>query len=161
MFPFGLSKKCIGVVLKLPNDCYRLVVKGASEILLGHASAIAHFDTLETEPLSDEHRQTLNGTINEYAERSLRTIGLVHHDFQQWPPASDTLTESDSVDFVSLLHDLPFFGLVGIQDPVRPGVPEAVRKAKKAGVSVRGSLVTIWKLHERSQPSARYIQTVV
>ena len=32
---------------------------------------------------------------------------------------------------------LTFLGVVGIQDPVRPGVPEAVRKAQHAGVVVR------------------------
>lgn len=41
------------------------------------------------------------------------------------------------MDFVSLLRDLTFFGVVGIQDPIRPGVPDAVRRAKHAGVTVR------------------------
>ncbi|KAF1845542.1 calcium-translocating P-type ATPase [Cucurbitaria berberidis CBS 394.84] len=137
MFPFDSSKKCMGAVIKLQNGGYRLVVKGASEILLGFSSAVAHFGTLETESLSEARRQSLLDTINEYASRSLRTIGLVYHDFQQWPPANAELTEGGSVNFGSLLHDLTFFGVVGIQDPVRPGVPEAVRKAQGAGVTVR------------------------
>jgi Ca2+-transporting ATPase len=137
MFPFDSAKKCMGAVVKLQNGRYRLVVKGASEILLSFASAFAHFETLETEPLSEEHRQGLTDTINEYANRSLRTIGLVYRDFPQWPPANAALTDGGSVDFASLLCDFTFFGLVGIRDPVRPGVPEAVRKAQKAGVTVR------------------------
>ena len=137
MFPFDSSKKCMGAVVKLQDGSYRLVVKGASEILLSFATAFAHFDTLETERLSDDRRQSLIDTINEYANRSLRTIGLVYRDFQQWPPANAELTEGGSVAFASLLRDLTFFGVVGIQDPVRPGVPEAVRKAQKAGVTVR------------------------
>jgi Ca2+-transporting ATPase len=137
MFPFDSAKKCMGAVVKLQDGNYRLVVKGASEILLSFASTFAHFGTLESEPLSEEHRQVLNAAIDEYANRSLRTIGLVYRDFQQWPPVNAALTEGGSVDFASLLRDLTFFGLVGIQDPVRPGVPEAVRKAQKAGVTVR------------------------
>jgi Ca2+-transporting ATPase len=137
MFPFDSSKKCMGAVVKLQDGGYRLVVKGASEILLSFASAFAHFDTLETEILSVDRRQSLIDTINEYANRSLRTIGLVYRDFQQWPPVDAELTEGGSVAFASLLRDLTFFGVVGIQDPVRPGVPEAVRKAQKAGVTVR------------------------
>ncbi|KAI4673508.1 uncharacterized protein J4E84_011034 [Alternaria hordeiaustralica] len=137
MFPFDSAKKCMGAVVRLPNGHYRLVVKGASEILLSFASAFAHFESLETESLSQEHRQVLTEAINAYANRSLRTIGLVYRDFEQWPPVNATLTEGGSVDFASLLRDLTFFGLVGIQDPVRPGVPEAVRKAQKAGVTVR------------------------
>ncbi|KAF2831086.1 calcium-translocating P-type ATPase [Ophiobolus disseminans] len=137
MFPFDSGKKCMGAVIKLKNGGHRLVVKGASEILLGFASAYAQFNTLETESMSENHRQSLIDTINEYANRSLRTIGLVYHDFQQWPPANAEYTEGGSVEFSSLLHDLTFFGIVGIQDPVRPGVPEAVRKAQGAGVTVR------------------------
>jgi Ca2+-transporting ATPase len=137
MFPFDSGKKCMGAVIKLKSGGYRLVVKGASEILLGFASSFAHFDTLEKETMSDSHRQALLDTINDYASKSLRTIGLVYDDFEQWPPANAQLTEGGSVDFSSLLHDLTFFGLVGIQDPVRPGVPEAVRKAQGAGVTVR------------------------
>tara|TARA_R110002003_G_scaffold589_16_gene20712 strand:- start:8860 stop:10014 length:1155 start_codon:yes stop_codon:yes gene_type:complete len=137
MFPFDSGKKCMGAVIKLKSGGYRLVIKGASEILLGFASSFAHFDTLEKETMSDAHRQALLDTINDYASKSLRTIGLVYDDFEQWPPANAQLTEGGSVDFSSLLHDLTFFGLVGIQDPVRPGVPEAVRKAQGAGVTVR------------------------
>ncbi|KAI2478857.1 Calcium-transporting ATPase [Pyrenophora tritici-repentis] len=136
-FPFDSGKKCMGAVVKVQGGTYRLVVKGASEILLGFSSIFAHFDTLETEPLSSELRAMLTDTINEYANKSLRTIGFVYRDFPQWPPADAELTEGGSVDFASLLKDLTFFGVVGIQDPVRPGVPEAVRKAQKAGVTVR------------------------
>ena len=137
MFPFDSGKKCMGAVIKLDNGVYRLVVKGASEILLSFASFTSRFDTLEAEPMSDDRRQGLTDTINEFANRSLRTIGIVYRDFQQWPPVNAGLTEGGSVDFASLLRDLTFFGVVGIQDPVRPGVPDAVRKAQKAGVTVR------------------------
>ncbi|RYN76175.1 Calcium-transporting ATPase 2, partial [Alternaria tenuissima] len=136
-FPFDSAKKCMGAVVKLLNGRYRLVVKGASETLLDRASNIADFETLEAQLLSEEHRQVLTDTIKAYGNRSLRTIGLVYRDFTEWPPDKETLPDGSSVDFVSLLRDLTFFGLVGIQDPVRPGVPEAVRKAQKAGVTVR------------------------
>ncbi|KAL6702501.1 plasma membrane calcium [Coniothyrium glycines] len=137
MFPFDSGKKCMGAVLRLPNGQHRLVVKGASEILLGYSSTFAHFDTLEVETLTEDRRQSLTDTINTYANKSLRTIGMVYTDYEQWPPAHAEYTEGGSVAFSSLLHHLTFFGLVGIQDPVRPGVPEAVLKAQKAGVTVR------------------------
>ena len=93
--------------------------------------------TLETEPLHETQRQSLTNTINEYASRSLRTIGFVYRDFQEWPPANAQLTEDGDVGLNFLLHDLTILGIVGIQDPVRPGVPEAVRKAQRAGVTIR------------------------
>jgi Ca2+-transporting ATPase len=83
MCPFGSSKKCTGAVVKLPDGSYQLVVKDASEILLGFASTFTHFDTLENEPLFDDRCQVLTDTINEYANRSLMTIGSMYCDFQQ------------------------------------------------------------------------------
>jgi hypothetical protein len=35
------------------------------------------------------------------------------------------------------LKDMSLLGVVGIQDPIRPGVPEAVAKCHHAGVVVR------------------------
>ncbi|KAH6633790.1 plasma membrane calcium-transporting ATPase 2 [Boeremia exigua] len=137
MMPFDSSKKCMAAVIKLKTGGYRLIVKGASEILVGMCSEQANFSTLETEPLTEEGRQALLATISEFANKSLRTIGLVYQEYTQWPPAHASFTETGSVDFGSILRSLVFFGVVGIQDPVRPGVPEAVRKAQGAGVTVR------------------------
>lgn len=137
MMPFDSSKKCMAAVVKLKTGGYRLVVKGASEILLGMCSEQADFETLQTENLSEEGRQALLSTIGEFANKSLRTIGLVYQEYTQWPPAHASFTETGSVDFGSILSNLVFLGVVGIQDPVRPGVPEAVRKAQGAGVTVR------------------------
>ncbi|KAF6802691.1 plasma membrane calcium-transporting atpase 2 [Colletotrichum sojae] len=137
MLPFDSSRKCMAAVIKL-KDGYRLLVKGASEILLSYSSAQANLETLAEEPLEPAQRQALQATINQYASRSLRTIGLVYKDYPQWPPASMP-SEDGHVKLESLLavSNLVFLGVVGIQDPVRPGVPEAVRLAKHAGVTVR------------------------
>ncbi|KAM5350407.1 hypothetical protein ACJ41O_006912 [Fusarium nematophilum] len=137
MMPFDSSKKCMGAVIKLRSGGYRLLVKGASEILLAYCSTKANFESMAEEPLTADGCESIRGTIDRYANRSLRTIGLVYKDYESWPPSSAELTNTGGVEFGSLLHDLVFLGVVGIQDPVRPGVPEAVRKAKRAGVVVR------------------------
>jgi Ca2+-transporting ATPase len=138
MMPFDSGKKCMGAVVRLRQGSgYRLLVKGASEILLKYCSSKANFETLGEEDLTLSDRVNLNAKIEEYAAKSLRTIGLVYRDYEQWPPKTAELTDTGSVDFTSLLENLVFFGVVGIQDPVRPGVPEAVRKAQHAGVVVR------------------------
>ena len=136
MMPFDSGKKCMGAVIKVRGGGYRLLVKGASEILLSYCSTKANLATLEAEPLTDDDKASLTATIDRYASKSLRTIGLVYQDYPEWPPAKAELTDGH-VEFTSLLHDLTFLGVVGIQDPVRPGVPEAVRKAQHAGVITR------------------------
>lgn len=138
MMPFDSSKKCMGAVIKLRDGSgYRLLVKGASEILLGYCSEKADIDTLDETTLTDSDREALGSVIDSYAKNSLRTIGLVYRDYAQWPPAHAELGDEGHVEFASILKDLVFLGIVGIQDPVRPGVPEAVRKAQHAGLVVR------------------------
>ncbi|KAH7325667.1 calcium-translocating P-type ATPase [Stachybotrys elegans] len=138
MVPFDSAKKYMAAVIKVRRDDgsygYRILLKGASEILLKYCSSQANLQTLATETLA---RSEIETSIDAYARKSLRTIGLVYQDYEQWPPAQAKLQEGGHVDFDSLLHDLIFLGVVGIQDPVRPGVPEAVRKAQHAGVTVR------------------------
>ncbi|KAK5633687.1 hypothetical protein RRF57_009402 [Xylaria bambusicola] len=135
MMPFDSSKKCMGAVIKVGTQ-YRLLVKGASEILLGYCNNKTDAMTLTDTPLTDNDRIELTSTIDKYAEDSLRTIGLVYRDYPEWPP-SHAEVEDGHVQFASVLKDLTWLGVVGIQDPVRPGVPEAVRLAQHAGVTIR------------------------
>ncbi|KUI62530.1 Calcium-transporting ATPase 2 [Cytospora mali] len=136
MFPFDSDQKCMGAVIKLPNGGYRLLVKGASEILLRYCSSRADNKDLSVSPMANTDGDTLLAMIDTYARQSLRTIGLVYRDFEHWPPPTAEV-EDGSVEFRSVLKDLVFLGVVGIQDPVRPGVPESVKKAQHAGVVVR------------------------
>ncbi|EQB48360.1 calcium-translocating P-type ATPase [Colletotrichum gloeosporioides Cg-14] len=139
LMPFDSGKKCMGAVIRLRSGIYRLLVKGASEILLEYCSTKANFATLDAEILTATDRVSFTDTIDEYANRSLRTIGLVYKDYQEWPPSSAINHATCCTDLGGLLQtrDLVFLGVVGIQDPVRPGVPEAVRRAQHAGVNVR------------------------
>ncbi|KAI1267068.1 calcium-translocating P-type ATPase [Xylariaceae sp. FL1019] len=135
MMPFDSGKKCMGAVIKIGSS-YRLLVKGASEILLRYCSEKADDTTLEKSQLTETDKSKLTSTIDEYARGSLRTIGLVYRDYAEWPPAHAVIEDSH-VQFSSVLQDLIWLGLAGIQDPVRDGVPEAVRLAQHAGVKVR------------------------
>lgn len=136
LIPFDSGRKCMGAVQKLADGMHRLHVKGASEILLGHCSQIAR--SSGTSSLESNDRESLESVIDSYAKQSLRTIALISKDFKQWPPvgcASDS--DPTQADFDAVLNNMTFNGLVGIQDPVRPGVPDAVKKCQFAGVSVR------------------------
>lgn len=136
-FPFDSNKKCMGAVVKIGNG-YRLYVKGASEIVLEACSHMADVKTGEATPLTTDSHHEIENTINAYANKSLRTIGLTHREFTEWPPAG-TASSADpkAADFELVLKDMTFDGVVGIQDPVRPGVPEAVAQCQMAGVKIR------------------------
>jgi len=143
MIPFDSGRKCMAMVIKLKEkDGYRLVVKGASEILLRHCSKIVRDPTrdIEATTMTADNKKTLQALIDAYADRSLRTIGFVYRDFESsWPPRGARRQEDDKTQavFEDICKDMTFLGLVGIQDPLRPGVPEAVRDCIKAGVFPR------------------------
>ena len=136
LLPFDSGRKCMGAVQQLSNGSYRFLVKGASEILLEKSSTV--WLPSGNAPMDGYHRERLSGVIDTYAKQSLRTIALMSKDFTQWPPAGAASEEDPTTANLDLLlNDMTFFGIVGIQDPIRPGVPEAVAKCHHAGVTVR------------------------
>lgn len=141
MFPFDSGRKCMAVVVQMENGKYRMLVKGAAEILMDKSTRIVRdpTDNLSEVPMNDESRTTLDTVITNYASRSLRCIALVYRDFDHWPPRGAPTSETDHgmAVFEPLFKDMTFFGVFGIQDPVRAGVPEAVHTCQRAGVFVR------------------------
>jgi Ca2+-transporting ATPase len=139
MFPFDSSRKCMAVVTCMDNGKYRMLVKGAAEILLRQSAQIVQDATnsLAASPLSEEARTTLDSIITDYASRSLRCIALVHRDFEEWPPHGTPTDENEMAVFEPIFKDMTMLGIFGIQDPVREGVPDAVRQCQHAGVFVR------------------------
>lgn len=140
--PFDSDRKCMGAVIELTPGSYRLLVKGAAEILLAKASkelVDVSRESLEEHLLSDSSRKVISSTIERFAAQSLRTIALLYKDFQQWPPAGARILEEESsmVVFEDIFEDMTFLGMVGIQDPLRDGVTQAVKRCQDAGVVVR------------------------
>ena len=142
LIPFDSDRKCMGAVIRLANGTYRLLVKGASEILLERASfQLSHpfEDPLQREELSTEDRARISDHINNFAGQSLRTIAFLYSDYQQWPPIGARTVEDDRSQavFEDIFNNMTFLGVVGIQDPLRDGVSKAVKRCQDAGVTVR------------------------
>lgn len=141
LIPFDSGRKCMGVVVQMDHGKYRLYVKGASEILLEKCSSIIRDPTKEvaSSSMTDDNRQTLLSLIDNYATRSLRTIALVYRDFDRWPARGARIVEGDKneVVFDDVFREMVLLSIVGIQDPLREGVPEAVKTCQDAGVVVR------------------------
>jgi Ca2+-transporting ATPase len=141
IFPFASSRKCMAVVVSMDNGKYRMLVKGAAEILLRQSTQIVQDATsgMAEAPLSEDNRLALDTIITNYASRSLRCIALVHRDFENWPPHGTPTHENDGemAYFEPIFKNMTMLGIFGIQDPVREGVPDAVRQCQRAGVRVR------------------------
>lgn len=141
LFPFSSHRKCMGTVVKHrvgPQTEYRLFVKGASEVLLNQSSRVVNFspNDVSVSPLSKPGQDLIQKSIDEYSSQSLRTISLAYRDFRQWPPDIARKSHSD-VDFSDVFEGMTWIGVVGIRDPLRPGVVKAVKDCQNAGVFVR------------------------
>lgn len=140
MFPFDSGRKCMAIVIRLPDGGCRMLVKGASEILISKCTRIVADPTKGTidSEINSAQIQTLNEIVENYASRSLRTIGLIYRDFSEWPPPGcASIDDKKQADFDKVFENMTFLGVVGIQDPLRPGVKKAVRDCQAAGVFVR------------------------
>lgn len=142
LFPFDSSRKCMGAVVRLRDGTYRLLVKGAAEIMLARATeALSGIYTEEFSrvKLGSALKEQISALIDDYARHSLRTIGMLYKDFEQWPPQDSKRLEEDKnmADFDDIFHDMIWVGVVGIHDPLREGVVEAVAQCQQSGVVVR------------------------
>lgn len=75
--------------------------------------------------LSMTERKAISKTVDEMAARGLRVLGVAQSSFvgQKWPISPQGF-------------NFKFLGLVGIADPLRASVPEAVRQCRTAGIRV-------------------------
>ncbi|KAL6858909.1 hypothetical protein ACP4OV_017911 [Aristida adscensionis] len=124
--PFNSAKKRMGVVVQLPNGSLRAHCKGASEIIL--ASCAKYLDEHgHVAPLDGATVDHLNATINSFANDALRTLCLAYVDVAEGFSAKDQIP----------MDGYTCIGIVGIKDPVRPGVKESVAICRSAGITVR------------------------
>ncbi|XP_057784460.1 calcium-transporting ATPase 2, plasma membrane-type-like isoform X1 [Salvia miltiorrhiza] len=124
--PFNSTKKRMGVVLELPEGGLRAHTKGASEIVLAACDKAINSDG-EVVPLDEASINHLKTAIDEFANEALRTLCLAYLELENGFSASDDIPTSGYT----------CIGIVGIKDPVRPGVPESVALCRSAGICVR------------------------
>uniref|UniRef100_A0A671TUR4 Calcium-transporting ATPase n=1 Tax=Sparus aurata TaxID=8175 RepID=A0A671TUR4_SPAAU len=115
VYTFNSVRKSMSTVIKLPDGSFRLYSKGASEIIgIGSLMQINRGDCV-IEPMACE---------------GLRTICIAYRDLPSNP-------EPDWDNEAEIVTELTCITVVGIEDPVRPEVPDAIRKCQRAGITVR------------------------
>ncbi|KAI1287074.1 Plasma membrane calcium-transporting ATPase 3 [Halotydeus destructor] len=142
VYTFNSVRKSMSTVIELPNkEGYRVFVKGASEIVLAKCM-FTHAGQGKIERFSKEDQERIIRTVIEpMAGDGLRTIGLAYKDYVRRKPTSQHEVQIESEpnweDEDSIVTRLTCLCVVGIEDPVRPEVPEAIRKCQRAGITVR------------------------
>lgn len=100
---------------------HRVYVKGAPEHILEKSTEVLSIHGREH--LSEKHRDDVRQAYTAYAKKGLRVLALAYKDVERTP-----------VSRKSAENDLVFIGFVGIQDPPRDEVKDAILKAKSMGI---------------------------
>ncbi|XP_041431055.1 plasma membrane calcium-transporting ATPase 3 isoform X2 [Xenopus laevis] len=130
VYTFNSVRKSMSTIIRLPNGGFRLYNKGASEIVLKKCSNILTSAGDLRAFRARDREEMVKKVIEPMACDGLRTICIAYRDFPGVPePEWDNENE--------IVGDLTCIGVVGIEDPVRPEVPEAIRKCQRAGITVR------------------------
>ncbi|XP_059379107.1 plasma membrane calcium-transporting ATPase 3-like isoform X2 [Carassius carassius] len=130
VYTFNSVRKSMSTVIQMPDRSFRLYSKGASEILLRKCSFILGRDD-ETRAFKPRDKEEIvKKVIEPMACDGLRTICIAYREL----PADPMPDWDNETDIVS---NLTCITMVGIEDPVRPEVPEAIRKCQRAGITVR------------------------
>uniref|UniRef100_A0AAG5DIV7 Calcium-transporting ATPase n=1 Tax=Anopheles atroparvus TaxID=41427 RepID=A0AAG5DIV7_ANOAO len=119
---------------------YRVFSKGASEIILKKCAFIYGQDGVLEKFTRDMQERLLHQVIEPMACDGLRTICIAYRDFVPGKPAINEVhydAEPNWDDEDNIISNLTCLCVVGIEDPVRPEVPEAIRKCQRAGITVR------------------------
>ncbi|XP_037649408.1 plasma membrane calcium-transporting ATPase 2 isoform X3 [Sebastes umbrosus] len=130
VYTFNSVRKSMSTVVKLPDGSFRMYSKGASEIVLKKCSHILS-EVGEVRVFRPRDKdEMVKKVIEPMACDGLRTICVAYRDFSSDPEPS--WDEENNI-----LNDLTAICVVGIEDPVRPEVPDAILKCQRAGITVR------------------------
>lgn len=132
-FPFNSEKKRGGVAVKRVDSLVHVHWKGAAEIVL--AACTSYMDSNEQiVPLDEEKVQYFKKAIEDMAVQTLRCVAIAYLplDVHNVPTSEEELANWELPE-----TDLVLLAIIGLKDPCRPGVREAVQLCVKAGVKVR------------------------
>uniref|UniRef100_A0A8C5JHA6 Calcium-transporting ATPase n=1 Tax=Junco hyemalis TaxID=40217 RepID=A0A8C5JHA6_JUNHY len=130
VYTFNSVRKSMSTVLRNSGGGFRMYSKGASEIILRKCTKILDKNGEPRVFKVKDRDEMVKKVIEPMACHGLRTICLAFRDF---PAGAEPDWDNES----EILSDLTCIAVVGIEDPVRPEVPDAILKCQRAGITVR------------------------
>lgn len=125
--PFNSARKRMTVVTRMMSGPEKGVhtahVKGAVDVLLPLCTRV--LTDGGAAPLDDEARAELLARAESYSARALRVLAMAERE------GGDELNQREAVE-----EGLVFVGMVGMIDPPRPEVKDAIEAARVAGIRV-------------------------
>ena len=118
---FDSKRKMMTTIHKIGSK-YRIITQGAPDVLIKRCSK--YYQSGRIEPIFSK-RDALQEQNQIMAEDALRVIAIAYKDVEKLPREINSET---------IENELTFVGLIGMIDPPREGVKEAVKTCRKAGI---------------------------
>lgn len=125
-FPFDSERKRMSTVHQIQEDNYVSYTKGGPDVILARCTHVLENNKVVL--LTDEKRNDILSANETMARNALRVLAIAYKELDHIPKSN----EMDSVE-----SDLTFIGLVGMIDPPRIEVIDAINKCKTAGIKVK------------------------
>ncbi len=119
--PFDSERKLMSTLHPLPSGGYRLLVKGAPDVLLKKCTKYLSSSPATLTPSAVKRITAANDAM---ADKALRVLGVAYRDLPDLPARPGPELE----------ERLVFLGLIGMMDPPRPEVRDAVAACFHAGI---------------------------
>ncbi len=122
-FPFDPARKMMSVIVEDASRNRWLLVKGAPDVLLERCSQVIYGG--KEQLLTPVFKRIILQTIESFAQMALRNLGFAYRRLRPGElPGSEVEAEKG----------LNFLGLMGMIDPPRPEVREAIERCRRAGI---------------------------
>lgn len=120
--PFDSNRKMMTTIHKIGSK-YRIITKGAPDVLLSKCNKI--YSNGMVKSLSNMDSEKIKASNLSMANKALRVIAISYKDLDNLP---------NKIDMQNIEKDLVFVGLIGMIDPPRQGVKQAVKTCNRAGI---------------------------
>ncbi|GLG98877.1 Calcium-transporting ATPase sarcoplasmic/endoplasmic reticulum type [Gryllus bimaculatus] len=140
VYTFNSVRKSMSTVIPRQGGGYRLFSKGASEIVLKKCAFIYGRDGHLEKFTREMQDRLVRQVIEPMACDGLRTISIAYRDFVPGKAEINQVhidNEPNWDDEENIVNNLTCLCVVGIEDPVRDEVPDAIKKCQRAGITVR------------------------
>ena len=122
-FPFESQRQRMSTIHLLPSGRHEVLTKGSPESILSLCQSVRINGT--PSHLGDDERRDVLSAADSLAIKGLRVLAFARQETDGIP---NTAAEAEA--------EMEFLGLVGMADPVRPEVPEAIARCQRAGIKV-------------------------
>lgn len=120
--PFDSNRKMMTTIHKVSHG-YCIITKGAPDVLLKHCNKIE--EDGEIFNLDNSKLAKIEMENNKMADNALRVLAVAYSVVEQLP---------NQINSEQIENNLTFVGLMGMIDPPREGVKEAVTTCRRAGI---------------------------